>query len=560
MHPAQRSTIIIGQLAMRENEEIEPLLAAMLDGALNQEQASVLTQAMKDDSAMLQRFGSLVTIDRLLTARLGRDAGDHFAPSVISRINFQQEDGSREAFVSWVITKLKRERAKRVTLWAGGLAAAVIVIFFSLSFFFEKIPVEDSSRVVAQIVSKETSDQRANRNSGLKIGERIEIENGLLELAFSTGVNLVLNGPVDFEITGLNSGYLHHGRVVVEVVNEQGKGFTVDGPNGRLIDLGTKFGVSVDVEGEMEVHVIEGIVDALPKVGEKTRLRANEAMRLTGNHAKQLNSADESAFFTQMPPNASSPPNFVHWGFDEEDGQVCFDTGHQLGGGNAEAKFKTPSQGGSLPERIPGRFSNAIHLGGSGYLYSDFRGIAGRGPRTVAFWVKVPTDFHEKEGFGIVSWGSYAKQGSAWQVAINSFAKEGPMGRLRIGTNGGEVIGETDLRDGEWHHCAVVLYGDKDEKPNTATHILLYVDGRIESATRKSVLPVDTVLKNNGNRSPRGVWIGRNMGNTTNFSFNGPYGRFFRGYIDELIICDTALSFAEINLLKNENKMPTLNE
>lgn len=542
----------------KESEKTDQLLAAMLDGTLEANEVSDLTQAMKFDPALLQHFGALVSVDRLLKSGLYRDTQDHFSSSIIRRISLQQEDDSREDFVSWVITKLKRERAKRTAFLTGGIAAMFLAFLLSLIFFFKKTPVESTPLIVAQIVAKETSDQRVTENSNLEIGEKIEIENGLLELAFSTGVNLVLNGPVDFEITGVNSGYLHRGRVVVEVINEQGKGFTIDGPSGRLIDLGTKFGVSVDGEGEMEVHVIEGIVDAVPKVGEKTRLVANEAMRLTEDDAQLLDRADAAAFFTQMPPETSSLPSYVRWGFDEEDGQVCFDTGYQLGEGNAEAEFKLSPQGGSFPARIPGRFSNAIHLGGSGYLHSNFRGIAGTGPRTVAFWVKVPKDFHKKEGFGVVSWGSYAKHGSAWQVAINSRVKDGPMGRLRIGTNGGEVIGETDLRDGEWHHCAVVLYGDQDGKPNTATHILLYVDGRIESASRKSVLPVDTVLENERNQNSRGIWIGRNMGNATNGTFAGVYGKFFRGSVDELIICNTALSFAEINLLKNENKMPLI--
>ena len=544
---------------MRENEEIELLLAEVEEGSLDEGQASKLAEAMREDPALLERFGSLVAIERLLAVGLNRDAGEHFASNAIQRISLQQEDGSREDFVSWVIKKLKRKRAVRVAFFGGGIAAMVAVIF-SLVFLLREAPREAGPAVVARIVGSETGDRRVSRDSDLRVGERVEIDDGLLEVVFSTGVKLVLNGPVDFEVTGVNSGYLHRGRLVAEIVNEQGKGFTIDGPSGRLIDLGTKFGVSVDEAGEMEVHVLEGIVDAMPKVGEMRRLRENEAMRFTGDDSTLLESADGGAFFTQMPPGRSSPPSYVRWGFDEEDGHGCLDTGYQLGEGKADAQFRKSSRRGVYPERIQGRFSNGLHLGGSGYLHSDFEGVVGTGPRTVAFWVRIPEDFAAKEGFGIVNWGSYAKKGAAWQVAINSLEKEGPMGRLRIGTNRGEVIGVTDLRDGEWHHCAVVLYGDRDGKPNTATHILLYVDGKIESASRKSVRPIDTVPQGGKHKGHPGIWIGRNMGNWSESESRGLYGGFFRGDLDELMIFDSALNHAEINLLKNENKMPPHDE
>lgn len=543
---------------MKENTEIEELLAASGEGELEAKQISRLLELMSDDQELVHRFGSAVTMERLLSLALSKDARKHFANDTIQRISFQQGERSREDFASAVIGKLKRKKRAWVVRRMGILAAAAAVVF-SLFLILKESPGEPASPVVAKIVGSETGDRRVVGDPDLSIGKRILIDGGLLEVEFLTGVKVVLNGPVDFEITGVNSGYLHHGRLVAEIVDEQGKGFTVDGPNGRLIDLGTKFGVSVDGKGEMEVHVIEGIVDALPKVGEKMRLRENEAMRLMENHTVLLDGADTGSFFTQMPPDASAPPTFVRWSFDEHDGERCFDTGHQLGGDNAGAIFMTDPEGGNPPERIKGPFSNALHLRGSGYLHSDFRGIENSGPRTVAFWVRVPEDFGREEGFGIVNWGSYAKYGSAWQIAINSISKDGPLGRLRIGTNGGEVVGVTDLRDGEWHHCAVVLYGDREGKPNTATHILLYVDGKIESASRKSVLAVDTIPQGEKNSGHPGVWIGRNMAYYGTMDPGG-YGKYFRGGLDELVICDTALNHAEINQLRNKNEMPQTDE
>ena len=148
-------------------------------------------------------------------------------------------------------------------------------------------------------------------------------------------------------------------------------------------------------------------------------------------------------------------------------------------------------------------------------------------------------------------------KGGAWQVSVNGTGNDGPLGRLSIGTHRGQVIGTTDLRDGEWHHCAVVMYGDEEGAPNTATHILLYVDGELEPAARKSMYAVNTDSSPGGDRSPHGIWIGRNLG----FEFEGglaaeEYGRFFRGDLDEMVICDAALSQKQIVRLMQDNVVP----
>jgi len=540
---------------MIERSEIEELLAAVVDGDLQEEQASRLLKLIEEDPGLVDRFGNVVAMDRLLAMALSENSGKHFVDDTMHRISFQQEAETREAFVSGVVGELQGKNRNHMA-WMGGVLAAAAAVVLSLFLILKERPGEEAPLTVARIVGSETGDQRVSDLNDLVVGGRVVIDDGLLEIGFLTGVRVVLNGPVDFEITGRNSGYLHRGRLVAEVAHERGHGFTIDGANGRLIDLGTKFGVAVDDKGEMEVHVIEGIVDAEAKNGVTTRLRENEAMRLAGGLGGSVGEADEGAFYTKMPPESSSSPKFVRWSFDEEEGTECLDTGRELGQGNASATFMADAEGGRFPRRVKGRFLKGLFLDGSGYLASKFGGVEHAGARTIAFWVKVPEDFGEGEGFGIVNWGSYVKEGAAWQVAINSVEEEGPEGRLRIGTNGGEVIGVTDLRGGEWHHCAVVLYGDQDGEPNTATHILLYVDGNIEGTSRKSVRVIDTSLPTQEPQSEPKVWIGRNLGHRDG-KRPGRHGKYFRGGLDELIISDQALSLRQINELMRSNRMPS---
>jgi hypothetical protein len=165
----------------------------------------------------------------------------------------------------------------------------------------------------------------------------------------------------------------------------------------------------------------------------------------------------------------------------------------------------------------------------------------------VAFWVKVPKDFNISNGYGIVSWGILEK-GAAWQISPNPTKKDGLIGRLRIGTHEGMVIGTTDLRDDEWHHVAIVMYGG--EHAEVSTHILMYIDGQLENTSKKSVAKIQTNLSD---KNSRALMIGRNLGFTDKKNLPN---KFFKGWLDELFIFDTALDDEQIRSLMNRNNLP----
>jgi hypothetical protein len=59
-----------------------------------------------------------------------------------------------------------------------------------------------------------------------------------------------------------------------------------------------------------------------------------------------------------------------------------------------------------------------------------------------------------------------------------------------------------------------------------------------------------------GNES-HGIWLGRNLGFESEGSSSARiYGKFFRGAIDEMVICDMAMTRAQIVRLLEVNEMP----
>ncbi|YCM46076.1 LamG-like jellyroll fold domain-containing protein [Verrucomicrobiaceae bacterium 227] len=526
--------------------KIEELLAKAVTGKLLPKEAEVLLAACREDSALQERLVRLVRAERLM-ALAASDDGELFAREARCRIETSQGADALE-FSAEVAGRLRR---LRVTRWVSGIAAAAVL---ALALVWLMFPARQNS--VVEILRVEATDWEPERAS-IEVGERIRFERGLVELKFLSGVAIVLEAPADFEITGSNSGFLHQGKLVAEVNDETAHGFMIDSPSGRLVDLGTRFAVEVGNAGEMEVHVIEGEVDVTATGGATSRLKKDEAMHLESGRASPVQ-ADVGRFVTRMPAYQDQAPRYLRWSFDELENETFPNLGRDLAGNPSGAERRSFAGGKSGPEQVEAPFGRGVRFDGEdGYLESDYRGITGSQPRTVAFWLRAPMDFERLQGYGIINWGDVREPGGAWQISINATPTEGPEGHLRIGTSRGQVIGTTDLRDSKWHHCAVVMYGQEDGKPNTATHILLYVDGKLEPAARKSVREVDTVMIPDPSERSHGIWMGRNLAFEFEDSPGGVrYGRFFRGDVDEMIICDTALNQAQILRLMEKNEMP----
>lgn len=140
----------------------------------------------------------------------------------------------------------------------------------------------------------------------LKVGNRIELDAGQVELLFDSGVELVARAPCRIEISSDNSIIAERGAIFARV-GEAGHGFAVQTPITRLIDLGTEFGVEIDEGGQTDVAVFTGIVDVGggDQTSAKTeRLFQGEALRVSDGGATERLTAFEDLKFPT--PGASA--------------------------------------------------------------------------------------------------------------------------------------------------------------------------------------------------------------------------------------------------------------
>src|SRR5262249_44278731 len=103
------------------------------------------------------------------------------------------------------------------------------------------------------------------------------------------------------------------------------------------------------------------------------------------------------------------------------------------------------------------------------------------------------------------------------------------------------------LRDGRWHHIAVVLLPRNDAR--NPLEVNQYVDGRLEGEGKPSPPGSEIFTRLTENASKDSFWLGCRLG------VNGVRLERFCGEMDELFIADRALEPQEIVRLMSFNQL-----
>lgn len=547
---------------MTNRSEQHRLISGWLAGTLTKPESERLTALARNHPELRAEMASLLGVDRLLKQQsLQVSSSDVFAAELVARLSKQSGDPSEMA--SRVVRRIQdlqpisasrrvpqvssRQTRPSPGAWLG-LAAAFLIIGALAALILSGPNRAQAGAMVSGAEAVVWADGQPPIRVGGRIRtDAIQILGGFISVRFPSGATVLLEGPAKLRMLGDNKARLEHGKAVAEVPTPA-TGFIMESPDAHILDLGTKFGMRVGASEGTEVHVLQGKVEAASlENGTAQPLIESEAVRISSGGTVAL-PADQTLFLTDLPPIRSGPLHFIRWSLDEGTGEIARSSG-SLAAARSEGVLKRLSgtPGGAQPQWNAGRFGAGLRFDGAdGYVVTGCKGIGGGSPRTVALWVRVPRDWEPKNGFALVSWGTHVVLGGVWQVSVNPEGKDGPVGRLRVGVQGAQVIGNSDLRDGQWHHVAAVLYNRG--LTATTTQILLYVDGQLEGAERRAVQAVQTKLDD---ASAIPVTFGRN---SDSFPPDGRY--LFRGDMDEIYIVDAALSQSEIQRLASENRLP----
>lgn len=496
------------------------LADAAHDGSLDAAGAAELDALLRDDAELQAAYLDYNRFDGVLSWEFGLAKEPIAAPAIVE---------PAEASVA-----VKPERAIIGRIGFIGSIAAAIALLATAAVYYGVVgsePVAAEPVAVGVVIEGRDVVWRTEplaEGATAKTG-RLAIDRGMVRITMDSGAELTLLGPADVTLRSSMRARLDAGRVYAEVP-QRAVGYTVDAPGVGVVDLGTRFGIDAG-EHTTRVHVFEGAVE-LHSGGAVKVYAADRAAAITGGRISG-----------EMKPNADrfryravTMPHYVKFDFDEKTSARLLAA--EYGATGAEPVVTVWPQP-RVPRMVDGFVGGAIRLDGEGqFIKTNLTGITGDAPRTVAMWVRVPVETKPAEAYAFVGWGAKAVTGGKWQIAWNKLAANGAVGALRCEVASGYVVGTTDLRDGRWHHIAVVYPGG--EAGSGA--IALYVDGQRETLTGSSDVPIDTHGPDRGG-SP--VLIGSFLnGDAT-----------LRADLDELHLIEAALTDEQVRRLTETHEL-----
>lgn len=135
--------------------------------------------------------------------------------------------------------------------------------------------------------------------------ESIWLQKGIIKIEFDYGAKVVIEAPAEFQLKSPEDMTLLSGRLFAHVP-DRSKGFTVETPNSRVIDLGTEFAMKVDFNGTSDVHMVKGSASLIPgtkgQTGQGQILSAGQARHVDANDAVQTIQLQDKEFVRDFLP------------------------------------------------------------------------------------------------------------------------------------------------------------------------------------------------------------------------------------------------------------------
>jgi len=431
-------------------------------------------------------------------------------------------------------------------------------------------------------------------------GAKFALASGLMEITYTTGAKVILQGPCTYEVESPSGGYLALGKLTAKVasgrqpvasaeshaanhksaiINHKSHSpltpshlplFTVRTPTALITDLGTEFGIEVFDTGDSHAHVFQGRIevrltgDVSGETGRVVVLGENQSARVERSGAGKAggiihllsDGAKPSGFVRTMPPPKAiqeseayeklvlSLQPVVYYRMeqpkDEKDRFVVFDSS----GGGHHGEFRSDS-GQDVSPYVRGRFGDALRLRGpwvhDRVIVFDYPKAAGD-QLTVSAWVMVTSR---------LEWAMIA---SNWGVPRKGKGADDNTGQFHFGLcrTEGDLAVRLTQRTGE---CLFFREGGLRALPlDTWQHVAFVVDGSTLRLFRNGE-EVGTIACQGILFPPpvSALGIGCRMNAAETDAFMEKQAQqfqyYWQGLIDELAIFNSALSHEQIKQL-----------
>lgn len=542
---------------------LNTLIQDLVEGQISPQNLAELEAELLSNSDSMAHYLVVSDLDNLLQLET---AVQNNTPETVPQLASKAVTPSLQA-KRIILREKKRTQIRAVY----SIAALLLLSFIAVNLYFtfkEKAAPTLTFKVTPGTQFTLTHSNTIDTPQGqiLELGSRLQISQGVVELAFKSGVTSIISSPADFTLYSedqldmkLGSAWFH--------VPEKATGFTVKTDQLDIVDLGTDFGVHAKPGSLDEVHVFKGYVTAATykNVSDAVTLSAGSARKITVDDQLSAIPVSPTSFTTTLP---ESLPH-LHWNFDDPSNEQLIPQVNLPTRQAIESKLLTSNES---PTSKPstGKFGNAISVAPNDHIQTDWHAISGTAPRTVAYWLKIPPgDFHLQP---IIAWGAqdgkYDQTNRAFHTYIQQPEEDPfnpPEERAVRNTTTGLSFGAywlgsyTPIADNQWHHIAYVYTGKS--KPDKTPKVYCYIDGKldptqhyarsIESGKQLTEVKISTAsVDNEGDALSlfNDIWKIRRDDKPLDFEAPPAIS------MDELYIFQGALSHEEIlNLYKNNS-------
>lgn len=298
--------------------KVAELVGELTDGNLSAEGREELRRSLADDPQALEWYAQWMQVHALLYLDL-RHPSDALLTPDLSAAELLRPPLPTTGAGRWTRNRWT------LGLSAASIAAAASLLMFAYGAFQPKARETAANRFGRQYqleseqldafqrtdessvaVLSQAADVRWSGARPLSVGSpvpagRLAIDSGLVQLDFLSGANIVVEGPADLELVSSMLIVCRRGKLRAHVP-AQAKGFVIETPRHRAVDLGTEFAVNVGDDQGAEVHVLDGEVEVFDK--ERTNVDGKPRSLTIGDALRALPNGEVSEM-------AAAPDEFV---------------------------------------------------------------------------------------------------------------------------------------------------------------------------------------------------------------------------------------------------------
>jgi len=249
-----------------DNLKLRSLILGLLDGNLSDEQQAELKAILQSSTEAQKYYTEFI----MLCAAIKQ----YVSSPVMNELTDQEQD---ESLLELVASENQAETIVfRQSLWLAGkealarlkvskavlrrvayLAAAAAVYMFALNGYnaYMAAPVATITDIM-DLRNYSAVNELKTGSSISRTDGKIAFDRGFLELEFKNA-RVVLQGPCEFACNDSDELEMFKGSAYI-AMNKGQRGFVVETPVSKIVDLGTEFGVLINKDLSSDVYVVEG--------------------------------------------------------------------------------------------------------------------------------------------------------------------------------------------------------------------------------------------------------------------------------------------------------------